>query len=220
MKLIPRFYDVTEGRILIDGYDIRDVTIESLRKQIGIVPQDIFLFSGTIRENIAYGKPDATEEEIIRAAKLANIHDFIDSLPEKYDTIIGERGITLSGGQRQRIALARAILTDPRILILDDATSSVDVKTELEIQKALERVLKGRTAIIVTQRMSLVMKADLIIVLDQGRVVGIGNHKTLYKKNPVYTKIFDAQLIGKPSTLSNTRSLTVESDVEKGLVGD
>ena len=220
LKLIPRFYDVTEGRILIDGYDIRDVTIESLRKQIGIVPQDIFLFSGTIRENIAYGKPDATEEEIIRAAKLANIHDFIESLPEKYDTIIGERGITLSGGQRQRIALARAILTDPRILILDDATSSVDVKTELEIQKALERVLKGRTAIIVTQRMSLVMKADLIIVLDRGRVVGIGTHKSLYKKNPVYTKIFDAQLIGKPSTLNATRSLSVKSDVEKGLIGD
>ena len=196
LKLIPRFYDVTEGRILIDGYDIRDVKLESLRKQIGIVPQDIFLFSGTIRENIAYGKPDATEEEIIRAAKLANIHDFIVSLPNKYDTIIGERGVTLSGGQRQRVAIARAILTDPRILILDDATSSVDVKTEYEIQKALEQVLKGRTSIIVTQRMSVVKKADMIIVLDRGRVVGIGTHDELYQKNPVYTKIFDAQLIG------------------------
>lgn len=196
LKLIPRFYDVTEGRILIDGYDIRDVKLESLRKQIGIVPQDIFLFSGTIRENIAYGKPDATEEEIIRAAKLANIHDFIVSLPDKYDTIIGERGVTLSGGQRQRVAIARAILTDPRILILDDATSSVDVKTEYEIQKALEQVLKGRTSIIVTQRMSVVKKADMIIVLDKGRVVGIGTHDELYQKNPVYTKIFDAQLIG------------------------
>lgn len=196
LKLIPRFYDVTEGRILIDGYDIRDVKLESLRKQIGIVPQDIFLFSGTIRENITYGKPDATEEEIIQAAKLANIHDFIVSLPDKYDTIIGERGVTLSGGQRQRVAIARAILTDPRILILDDATSSVDVKTEYEIQKALEQVLKGRTSIIVTQRMSVVKKADMIIVLDKGRVVGIGTHDELYQKNPVYTKIFDAQLIG------------------------
>lgn len=212
LKLIPRFYDVTEGRILIDGYDIRDVTLKSLRKQIGIVPQDIFLFPGTIKENIAYGKPDATDEEIVRAAKLANIHDFIESLPEKYDTIIGERGITLSGGQRQRVALARAILTNPSILILDDATSSVDVKTEFEIQKALEHVLKGRTSIIVTQRMSLVMKADLVIVLDNGRVVGIGNHKTLYKKNPVYTKIFDAQLIGKPllSKYSNIASSSAE----------
>ncbi|MEM3546916.1 MAG: ABC transporter ATP-binding protein [Candidatus Bathyarchaeia archaeon] len=196
IKLIPRFYDPQEGRILIDGYDIKDVKIHSLRKQIGVVHQDIFLFPISIRENIAYGKPNATYEEIERAAKIARIHDFIMSLPEKYNTIIGERGVTLSGGQRQRLAIARALILNPRILILDDSTSSVDSETEKEICEALKELIKDKTVFIVTQRLSTLKLADRIVVLDDGRVVEDGTHDELIARNGLYAKIYKSQIIG------------------------
>jgi ATP-binding cassette subfamily B multidrug efflux pump len=194
INLIPRFYDVSEGRVTIDGYDVRDVTLESLRRQIGIVLQETTLFGGTVRENIAYGKPDATEEEIVAAARTAEAHDFIIGFPEAYDTSVGERGVTLSGGQKQRIAIARALLIDPRILILDDSTSSVDLETELRIQQALERLRVGRTSIIIAQRISTVQNADLVVVLDGGRVVAEGTHQQLVHDSPIYAEIYCSQL--------------------------
>lgn len=195
INLIPRFYDVSAGRVLIDGYDVRDVTLESLRRQIGIVLQDTNLFSGTIRDNIAFGRPDATEEEIIAAAKAAAAHDFIMSFPDGYDTPVGERGATLSGGQKQRIAIARALLLNPRILILDDSTSNVDVATEYKIQKALDNLMKGRTSFVIAQRISTVRHADVIIVLDKGRIVGMGTHEDLLETNPIYAEIYNSQLV-------------------------
>ncbi len=192
--LIPRFYDVTAGRVLVDGHDVRDVTLESLRRQIGIVLQDTFLFSTTIHENIAYGRPDASREEVIEAAKAAHAHEFIVALPEGYDTRVGERGVTLSGGQRQRIAIARALLMDPRILILDDATSSVDTETEYLIQQALARLMRGRTTFLIAQRLLSVKEADLILVLDRGRVVQRGTHEELVRVEGVYRQIYDMQL--------------------------
>lgn len=197
-NLIPRFYDVSSGRILIDGLDIRDVTLKSLREQIGIVPQETFLFSTTIRENIAYGKPNATMEDITRAAKIAKAHNFIMSFPDRYETAIGERGATLSGGQKQRIALARALLRDPRILIMDDSTSSVDVDTEQEIQEAMKSVLKGRTAFIITQRLSTIKNADRIIVLEDGQIAEEGTHRQLLAKNGIYTRIYQTQFAETP----------------------
>jgi len=194
INLIPRFYDVTEGRVTIDGYDVRDVTLESLRRQIGIVLQETILFGGTIRENIAYGRPDATDEEVIAAAKAAEAHDFIMSFPQGYDTQVGERGVTLSGGQKQRIAIARALLIGPRILILDDSTSSVDVETERRIQQALERLRSGRTSFVIAQRISTVLSADQILVLDRGRIVARGTHEELLESSPLYAEIYYSQL--------------------------
>jgi ATP-binding cassette subfamily B multidrug efflux pump len=194
INLIPRFYDVSEGRVLVDGHDVRDVTLHSLRRQIGIVLQETVLFGGTIRENIAYGRPDASEEEIISAAKTAEAHDFISSFPDGYDTAVGERGVTLSGGQKQRIAIARALLVDPRILILDDSTSSVDLETELRIQRALERLRVGRTSFVIAQRISTVQHADKVVVLDRGRVVAMGTHGVLLRESPIYAEIYCSQL--------------------------
>ncbi|MGC8839333.1 MAG: ABC transporter ATP-binding protein [Anaerolineae bacterium] len=195
VNLIPRFYDPTEGRVLVDGIDVREVTLESLRSQIGMVLQETTLFTGTIRENIAFGRPDATDEEIIAAARAAEAHDFIMSFPQGYDTLVGERGVTLSGGQKQRIAIARALLLDPRILILDDATSSVDVETEYQIQQALLRLMKGRTSFVIAQRMSTLRHADLILVLERGRIVAQGTHEELLHESPLYADFYYLQMV-------------------------
>ena len=194
VNLIPRFYDVSEGAVKIDGIDVRQMHLPSLRRQIGIVLQTSLLFSTTIRENLAYGRPDATHEEIIAAAKAAQAHEFIMELPHGYDTVVGERGVTLSGGQRQRIAIGRALLMNPRILILDDSTSSVDTQTEHLIQKALSTLMEGRTTLIIAQRLSTVKKADLILVMDQGRIVEQGTHQQLLDLNGLYRQIYDLQL--------------------------
>ncbi|HEY53895.1 MAG TPA: ABC transporter ATP-binding protein [Caldilineae bacterium] len=195
INLIPRFYDATKGRVLIDGHDVRDVTLESLRNQIGIVLQETTLFGGSIRDNIAFGRPDATDEEIIAAAKAAAAHDFIMGFPDGYATPVGERGATLSGGQRQRIAIARALLLDPRILILDDSTSSVDLVTEYQIQQALDRLMKGRTSFVIAQRISTVLNADQILVLERGRIVARGQHEDLMENSPEYAEIYSSQLV-------------------------
>ena len=194
INLIPRFYDISDGRVLVDGHDVRDVTIESLRLRIGIVLQETTLFSGTIRENIAFGRPDAREEDIVSAAKAAAAHDFIVDFPEGYDTPVGERGSTLSGGQKQRIAIARALLMNPHILILDDSTSSVDLNTEYEIQKALDKLMEGRTSFVIAQRISTVLNADQILVLDKGRIVARGVHEELMEDSPIYAEIYNSQL--------------------------
>ena len=194
INLIPRFYDVTGGRITIDGYDIRGVTLSSLRDQIGIVLQETMLFATTIRENIAFGRPDACEHEIVEAARAAQAHEFIAALPNGYETLVGERGITLSGGQRQRIAIARALLKDPRILILDDATASVDTATEQLIQQALERLMRGRTSFIIAQRLSTLRMADMIIVLEHGRIATHGTHEQLLGTSALYAEIYHQQL--------------------------
>jgi ATP-binding cassette subfamily B multidrug efflux pump len=194
INLIPRFYDVDEGRVLIDGYDVRDVQLSSLRSQIGIVLQETNLFEGTIRENIAFGRPDATLEEVVAAAKAAEAHDFIMGFANGYDTRVGERGTTLSGGQKQRVAIARALLLDPRILILDDATSSVDLATEYRIQQALERLMAGRTSFIIAQRVATVLNADQILVLDRGQIVARGVHEELLATSEIYAEIYQSQL--------------------------
>ena len=195
INLIPRFYDVSAGKVLIDGHDIRDVQLDSLRRQIGIVLQETNLFTGTIRDNIAFGRPEATDEEIIAAAKAAAAHEFISSFPEGYNTSVGERGATLSGGQKQRVAIARALLLDPRILILDDSTSSVDVATEVHIQRALDRLMKGRTSFVIAQRISTVLNADQILVLDKGQIVARGKHADLLETNSLYAEIYRSQLV-------------------------
>jgi ATP-binding cassette, subfamily B, multidrug efflux pump len=194
INLIPRFYDPTQGRVLIDGHDLRQVTLDSLRGQIGIVLQETTLFSGTIRDNIAFGRPDSRLDEVIEAAKAAAAHGFISQFSEGYGTVVGERGATLSGGQKQRIAIARALLLDPRILILDDATSSVDLQTELEIQHALDRLMQGRTSFVIAQRVSTVVQADRILVLDQGQVAAQGTHAELMESNELYAEIYSSQL--------------------------
>lgn len=203
VNLIPRFYDVTEGRITIDGHDVRDFTLASLRKNIGIVQQDVFLFIGTIRDNIGYGRPDATEEEIEAAAKAARIHDFIMSLPYGYDEWVGERGVTLSGGQKQRIAIARTLLMDPKILILDDSTASVDMQTEFLIQQALSELMKGRTTFVIAQRLRTIMRADEIVVLDRGKLVERGRHDELIQQNGLYRRIFELELKDQEEALGH-----------------
>jgi ABC-type multidrug transport system fused ATPase/permease subunit len=193
-QLLPRFYDVTAGRITIDGLDIRDITLASLRATVGIVLQDPFLFSATIHENIAYGRPDATREQVIRVAQAARLHEFIESMPDGYETWVGERGITLSGGQRQRIAIARTLLLDPRVLILDDATSSVDMETEYLIQQALAELLRGRTTFVIAQRLRTVRNADEIVVLKDGHVAERGRHEELIEQDGLYREIYDLEL--------------------------
>jgi ATP-binding cassette subfamily B multidrug efflux pump len=194
VNLLPRFYDVNQGAVLVDGYDLRQVDLISLRRQIGIVLQSSLLFSTTIAENIAFGRPDADQTEIIEVAKAAQAHEFIISFPDGYDTIVGERGVTLSGGQRQRVAIARALLMNPRILILDDSTSSVDTQTELLIQKALWRLMEGRTTFVIAHRLSTVMRADLILVMENGQIIERGTHRELLKNDGLYREIYDLQL--------------------------
>ena len=195
INLIPRFYDPAEGAVLIDGVDIRGVTLDSLRQQIGIVLQETTLFSGTIRDNIAFGKSDATMDEVIEAATAAAAHEFITGFPRGYDTPVGERGTTLSGGQKQRIAIARALLLNPQILILDDSTSSVDLITERVIQKALDSLMENRTSFVIAQRISTVRNADLILILDKGKLVAQGTHEQLMAESPIYADIFYSQLV-------------------------
>jgi ATP-binding cassette subfamily B multidrug efflux pump len=196
--LIPRFYDVDSGGVYIDGVDVRNFKISSLRSQIGLVLQDVFVFSGTIKDNIAFGKPDASMKKIVSAAKLARIHDFIETLPEGYNTTVGERGVTLSGGQRQRITIARAFLTNPRILILDDSLSFVDAKTEQLIQEAIDEAMKGRTCFIIAQRLSTIKNADRIMVMDNGKIVEFGTHSELMAEGTVYKRIYETQFVEKP----------------------
>ncbi len=194
VHLIPRFYDVTSGRVTVDGVDVRDLDQESLRRKVGVALQETVLFSGTIRDNIRYGKPEASQEEVIAAAKAAQAHEFILSLPEGYDTQVGQRGVNLSGGQKQRIAIARALLIKPAILILDDSTSAVDVETEARIQEALDHLMQQRTAFVIAQRISTVLKADKILVLDDGQIVAEGTHRQLMANSPIYREIYDSQL--------------------------
>jgi ATP-binding cassette, subfamily B, bacterial len=189
-KLINRIYDVTEGHAMVDGIDVREWNMETLRRQISIIEQDIFLFSRTIGENIAFGRPDATQDEIAEAAKAAQAHEFILSFPEGYDTVVGERGVMLSGGQRQRLALARAFLTNPAVLILDDSTSAIDSATEDKIQQAIEAATRGRTTILITHRLSQIRWADKIVVLRRGRVAAVGTHEELLEQSQAYRDIF------------------------------
>jgi ATP-binding cassette subfamily B protein len=193
--LVPRFYDASSGRVLIDGVDVRELRLRSLRGAIGVVSQDPFLFSASVRENIAFGRPEGRDEDVEHAARMAQAHEFIERLPDGYDTVIGERGITLSGGQRQRIAIARALLVDPRILILDDATASVDATTEARIRLGLREVMRGRTTIIIAHRLSTIALADELVVLDRGRVAARGEHEELFHTSRVYREIYEHGLL-------------------------
>ncbi len=194
-NLLLRFYDLTGGRILIDGHDIRNISIKSLRDQIGFVTQDVILFNETVKYNIAYGKHDATEEEIINSAKLAYAHDFIMKMPEGYNTVIGERGVLLSGGEKQRIAIARAIIKNPKILILDEATSALDAESEILVQEALEKLMENRTTLIIAHRFSTIKKSDKIIVIEKGKIIDKGTHEELLSKEGIYRKLHQLQLI-------------------------
>jgi len=213
INLLPRFYDATEGAVRIDGHDVRDVTLNSLRSHIGIVLQETTLFTGTIRDNIAFGRPDAALDEVIAAAQAAAAHDFIMSFPQGYDTPVGERGTTLSGGQKQRVAIARALLLNPRILILDDSTSSVDLATEYQIQQALDRLMHGRTSFVIAQRISTVLNADLILVLDKGRIAARGTHEELMENSPLYAEIYSSQLV-EDAALEAAGSAASEPEVQ------
>ena len=193
INLIPRFYDVTHGAVRIDGIDVRDVRMQSLREQIGIVLQDTFLFSTTVMENVRFGRPNATDEEVMAAIKLANADSFIERLPEKYQTVLGERGSGLSQGQRQLLSIARAALADPRILILDEATSSVDTRTERFIQRAFDELLKGRTAFVIAHRLSTIRNADVILVLKDGEIIERGKHDELLAKQGFYYDLYMSQ---------------------------
>jgi len=223
INLIPRFYDVTSGRIAVDDYDIRKVKLESLRKQIGIVLQETVLFSGTIRENIAFGRPDADLETVVAAARAARAHDFIASFPDGYDTVVGERGVTLSGGQKQRVAIARALLLDPRILILDDSTSNVDLETEHLIQQALDVLMKNRTTFVIAQRLSTIRKADLILVLDRGQIVAGGKHEELIEESGIYAELYEMQVRAEreaaAAVVAATTSRQTEPDGRPGPDG-
>jgi ATP-binding cassette subfamily B protein len=194
VHLIPRFYDVTAGRVTIDDVDVRDIDQDALRHNIGIAMQETVLFSGTIRDNIRYGRPDATDDEVLAAAQAAQAHDFILSFPEGYDTVLGQRGVNLSGGQKQRIAIARALLIKPAVLILDDSTSSVDVETETKIQAALEDVMRHHTRFVIAQRISTVLNADKILVLDEGQIAAEGTHSELLASSPIYREIYESHL--------------------------
>ncbi|MBN1180527.1 MAG: ABC transporter ATP-binding protein, partial [Anaerolineae bacterium] len=198
ISLLPRFYDVDRGQVTLGGHDVRALTLESLRAQIGLAPQETILFSGTIRDNIRYGRPEAGDAEVVAAAQAAQANDFITSFPEGYDTLLGQRGVNLSGGQKQRLAIARALLMQPRVLILDDSTSSVDVETEVEIQEALEASNKERTTLLVAQRISSVLGADQIVVLDGGRIMAMGSHRELLATCAIYREIYESQLGNGP----------------------
>jgi ATP-binding cassette subfamily B protein len=212
MQLLLRAYDVNDGSITLDGVDLRNIELESLRRQMAIVFQETFLFSTTIKENLSYGRSDATMEEIVEAAKLAQAHDFIMELPNGYDTIVGERGMGLSGGQKQRIAIARALLVKPRVLILDDSTSALDMETEHQIQLALRKVMAGRTTFIIAHRISSLRHADEIVVLDRGRVVQRGNHEQLVRVPGLYRETYRIQYADRPeeieSAAGNVRRVT------------
>jgi ATP-binding cassette subfamily B protein len=194
VHLIPRFYDVDDGRVLLDGVDVRELPLQRLRTHVGVALQDPVLFSGTIRENIRYGRPEASQEEVVSAAKAAQAHEFITSFPDGYDTPVGQRGVNLSGGQKQRIAIARALLVEPEVLILDASTSNVDVQTETEIERALERVMANATTFVIAQRISSVLTADKIIVLDRGRIAAKGTHEELMASSEIYQEIYRSQL--------------------------
>jgi ATP-binding cassette subfamily B protein len=198
VHLIPRFYDVDRGSIRIDGVDVRQWDLDTLRRHIGVVLQQTTLFSGTIFENIAYGRPEATLDEVTAAARAAQAHDFVLSMSRGYDSLVEERGANLSGGQRQRIAIARALLVEPGILILDDSTSAVDMETEAEIQVALETLMAGRTTFLIAQRVSSVLTADQILVLDHGRITARGSHQQLLRTSPIYQEIYESQMGGGP----------------------
>jgi ATP-binding cassette subfamily B multidrug efflux pump len=214
VNLIPRFYDVTAGSVRLDGHDVRDVTLASLRGQIGVVMQSSLLFSGPVRDNIAYGKPDATQEAIERAARAAQAHGFIRDLPQGYDTVVGERGLGLSGGQRQRIAIARALLIDPRLLILDDSTSAVDAETEAAIQESLDRLMREghRTVFVIAQRISTVRDADLILVLNEGGIAAMGTHDELLGTSELYNEILGSQVLTEPVAADGTRGELPSAD--------
>ncbi|HUI36607.1 MAG TPA: ATP-binding cassette domain-containing protein, partial [Gaiellaceae bacterium] len=194
-SLVPRFYDVTGGRVLLDGVDVREVTLRSLRHTVGVIPQDPFLFSASVRENITFGAPYLGDDEVERIARLAQAHEFVAELPDGYDTVIGERGITLSGGQRQRLAIARALAVDPRVLILDDATASVDATTEAKIRVGLREAMRDRTTLIIAHRLSTIALADEIVVLDEGRICAGGTHDELLGTSAVYRDIYEHGLL-------------------------
>jgi ATP-binding cassette subfamily B protein len=194
IHLIPRFYDVERGRVTLDGVDVRAMPLDALRSQMGVALQEAVLFSGTVRDNIRYGRPGATDEEVVAAAKAAQAHDFIVAFPEGYDTVLGQRGVNLSGGQKQRIAIARALLVRPKVLILDDSTSAVDVETEAKIETALEELMADSTTFVVAQRISTVLNADKIVVLERGQVAAVGTHAELMRSSPIYQEIYESQL--------------------------
>ena len=212
VHLIPRFYEVTSGSIQIDGVDVRDVTLESLRQNVGIVLQDVFVFGATVRDNIAYGVDGTSMEEVVTVSKLAQLHDAVEAMPQGYDTWVGERGITLSGGQRQRLAIARTLLLDPPILILDDSTSSVDVGTEHLLQQALSNVVKGRTTFVIAHRLSTVRKADIILVLDGGIIVERGTHDELIKQDGFYRRTYELQLKPQQELADSGNAVPVGGD--------
>jgi ATP-binding cassette subfamily B protein len=209
--LIPRLYDPTDGRVLIDGYDLRDVTLESLAENIGMVTQETYLFYDTIRANLLYARPDATEAEMVASARAANIHDFIMGLPDGYDTVVGERGYRLSGGERQRVAIARVILKDPRILVLDEATSHLDSLSEALIQDALQRVMEGRTSLVIAHRLSTILAADVILVMDGGRLVETGTHAELMAGNGLYASLYETQF--RPERGDSDQSLSLSQSL-------